>query len=195
MARFRDAHRPPGAGDVERRNISRGTGGLPGRRRELVRGGGIRGVRRQEPADDLPLVSRGRARALRRHPDAEQFQRQRAGAGRQPRGLGPFGTYDMAGNVKEWCSNATTGGRRSCSAARGTSRATCSRTTTRKRHSTRAPGVWLPARAIHPRRLRRLCSRQSRVDAARPRRARQRRRSSDDIFEVYRRQYAYDQRR
>ncbi len=27
-------------------------------------------------------------------------------------GLGPYGTYDMAGNVKEWCSNAASGGKR-----------------------------------------------------------------------------------
>ena len=34
-------------------------GRFPGRRRELVRGGGVRGVRRQEPADVLSLVPRG----------------------------------------------------------------------------------------------------------------------------------------
>jgi len=28
------------------------------------------------------------------------------------RGMGPFGTYDMAGNAKEWCWNATEGGKR-----------------------------------------------------------------------------------
>ena len=30
----------------------------------------------------------------------------------QYRGVGPYGTYDMAGNVKEWCANETNAGRR-----------------------------------------------------------------------------------
>ena len=76
-------HRPPRPGDVDGGHLSRGTSGLSRRGRELVRGGGLRGVRRKEPADDVSLVSRGRPGALRGHPDRQQLQRHGSGASRQ----------------------------------------------------------------------------------------------------------------
>ena len=45
----------PGPGDVGAGELSEGPGEAPGRGRELVRGGGVRRVRREEPPDGLPL--------------------------------------------------------------------------------------------------------------------------------------------
>ena len=56
-------HRPAGTRDVGARHLSGRPGGLPGRRRELVRSRGVRGLRRKELADRLSLVQRGRLSA------------------------------------------------------------------------------------------------------------------------------------
>ena len=65
IARFRDATGQPGPATWRVRNVSRRSRRLSCRRRELVRGRGVRGVRRQEPADDPSLVPCGAPRALR----------------------------------------------------------------------------------------------------------------------------------
>ena len=121
VGRFHDATRTAGARDVDVRNVSRRSSRFSCRRRELVRGGGVRGVRRQEPADDLSLVPRGGPGRFADILTVSNF----SGKGPAPvgshDGLGPFGTYDMAGNVKEWCWTETDD-RRFLLEAHGTSR-------------------------------------------------------------------------
>ena len=75
---------PARTGDVGGRSISGRTRNVPGRRRELVRSGGVRGLRRPEPADDAPLVSGGGAGPVRRHRGGQQLRRPRTSARRPP---------------------------------------------------------------------------------------------------------------
>ena len=96
--------RPRGVGG---RNLRRGAGRPSGDGRELVRGGGVRGVRRGRAADRLSLEPGGVHLGRRRHRAAEQLRRAGPGAGGRYRGAGPFGTFDMAGNAREWCLNQT----------------------------------------------------------------------------------------
>ncbi len=67
------------------------------------------------PARALPTIYHWyRAAALGRFADiltASNFSGTGAAGVGSFDGLGPFGTYDMAGNVKEWCSTETAGGR------------------------------------------------------------------------------------
>ena len=73
MARFVDRTGRPGPCDLGSRvPIPTGQDDYPGRGRELVRSGGLRGMGRQEPADDLPLEPRGvHARQLAHRADVE----------------------------------------------------------------------------------------------------------------------------
>ncbi len=109
LARRHGAARP---GDLGARQFPEGTGETSRRGRELVRGRGLRGIRGQEPSDDLPL-ERGRADArehARSCPEATFRGTETVAVGGDG-ALSGFGTTDMAGNVKEWCWNESTGGK------------------------------------------------------------------------------------
>ena len=64
---------------------------------------------------------------------ASNFAGKRPAKVGQYSGLGPFGTYDMAGNVKEWCSNSSdaTGARKYVLGGASTDLLTCIRNPTR----------------------------------------------------------------
>ena len=83
---------------------------------------GLCDIRRQEPADDgITGIGRPRwAASPTFSASATSAARDRPRSGSSD-GLGPFGTQDMAGNVKEWCSTDVGGRGRSSSAAPGTS--------------------------------------------------------------------------
>ena len=122
---LRRHHRSARPRRVGARILPRGRRRAPGGRRELVRGGGLRNLVRNEPADGLSLAPGRRTRTVRGHHHVSNFD----GRGPAPvgsyGGLGPYGTYDMAGNVREWCLNAAEA-HATTSAAPGRTRPTCS---------------------------------------------------------------------
>ena len=103
-------------------------------------------------------------------------------------GLGAYGTFDMAGNAKEWCSQQQRALAATSSAARGTNRATCSRTATRRIRSGASPTTDSAARNIR---------RRSRTRSRRPverslRDYSKERPANDEAFRIYQSLYAYD---
>ena len=91
MALFRDRTGRPGPSTWELGSFPEGQAELSGVGRELVRGRGLRGVRREEPADAPPLVPRGRPLALLGDPartaTSAARARDRWGSSRQPHHL------------------------------------------------------------------------------------------------------------
>jgi dienelactone hydrolase len=104
-------------------------------------------------------------------------------------GLGPFGTYDMAGNVKEWCSTETNHRRFLLGGAWNESMEMFAEYDA-KRPFERAPGYGFRL-ARYSRPLPPALTAPVRIEAL-VRDARKQKPVGDAIFAVYRRQYAYD---
>ena len=95
---FRDSSGRPGPSTWVAGHYPARTGGLSGGRRELVRSVGLRGICRQEPAGDRAVVPGGAESVAKYIMPLSNFSAAPAPVGTY-QGIGPFGTYDMAGNV------------------------------------------------------------------------------------------------
>jgi len=107
MSRFRDKTGRPGPATWELGNFPEGESDYP-----------VTGVSWYEAAayaeyarKDLPTIYHWRS-AARKHDFADivplsNFSGHSLAAVGRYQGMGPYGTYDMAGNTKEWCRNAT----------------------------------------------------------------------------------------
>ena len=190
MERFRDKTGQPGPATWTSGTYPCRPGRLPGRRRELVRGRGLRGLRRRASADDPPLVPGGGARPLRRHPHREQLQRHGTGGRRQFRRAGAL---RHSGHGRQREGMVLDGRRRPADAAGrqlGRARNMPSRTTTRGRPFERGPGTGLRL-AQYDTPLSPAVEGSVRLDAV-VRDGRTVRPVDDAVYAVVRRQYTYD---
>ena len=142
----RRRHRPPGTGDLGSRAATRRARAITRLRGELVRGRRLRPVPRQElptayhwyrAAFSLNEFSTRSRRRSSAHSNFSAARARRPSA--VPAGIGPCGTYDMAGNAREWLWTDTSAAGAGSPAAPGTSRLISSRT-----RSTRRPLGPLP---------------------------------------------------
>ena len=104
-------------------------------------------------------------------------------------GLGPFGTYDMAGNVAEWCWTETTNGRFLLGGAWNEPREAFGGTEVHEPFERKPSYGFRVAKYIRP--LLPAVSAPVRIEDLLPH-APKVKPVSDEIFAVYRRQYAYD---
>ena len=105
--------RPAGSRHLGARHVSRRAGGLSGGRRQLVRSVGVCRVRREATPDGLSLEA-GDGECPVRPGGRVHARISTAGASEPParlKDLGTYGTYGLAGNVKEWIWNETDGRR------------------------------------------------------------------------------------
>jgi dienelactone hydrolase len=188
VGRFRDATGQPGPATWKSGTYSDGQGDLP-----------VGGVSWYEAAayaafagKSLPTIHHWyRAAGLGRFADiltVSNFGEKGPAPVGSHGGLGPFGTYDMAGNVKEWCWTETNAGRFLLGGAWNEPRYMFGDYDARGPFE-RAPGYGFRlAKYIRP--LPPAVAAPVRIEAL----ARDARKKpvGDDIFAVYRRQYAYD---
>ena len=136
----------PGPATWELGDYRRGPGRPSGHRGELVRGGGLRRVRRQGAPHGVPVDPRRRDRTSTRR----SFRPATSGTV-EPRRSGrwapsaPTAPTTWRATPRSGAGTRSTMGDGSSSGAGGTSRRTCSTTPTRRTRFTRGPGLRAPA--------------------------------------------------
>ena len=106
---LRRSHGASGTVDVGSRHVSRGHEELSGRRRELVRGGGVRRMGGEEPCrrSSTGTASRSRVAELADRFRCRTWRERTSSPAGSTKSMNRCGVYDLAGNVREWTWNAS----------------------------------------------------------------------------------------